>query len=273
MSENPVVIVSGASSGVGAATARWLASIGSAVTLVSRSEGALDDIAKEVQRLGGTPLAFKADISDAVACRAAVSKTLDRFGRLDALVNNAGIIEPIASVANADPERWRYNIAVNLLGPFYLARGAIAQLRKHRGRIVNVSSGAATVTVEHVSAYCAAKAALNHFTRVLAAEESRLTVMAVRPGVVDSRMQKTIRRDSPGAMTADQVMYYRNLKERGELEAPEVPGRAIAWLALYGPPEFSGQFLDYDDPRISRPALELFGGKLKYNHQNACWGL
>ena len=225
-SKNPVVIISGASRGVGAATARWLASTGSAVTLISRSSGALKDIAEEVQRLGGTPLAFKADISDAGACRAAVSKTLDRFGRLDALVNNAGIIEPIASIADADTARWQYNIAVNLLGPFYLVREAIAELRKQRGRVVNVSSGAATVTVAHVSAYCAAKAALNHFTRVLSAEEPRLTVMAVRPGVVDSRMQETIRHDGPDVMTAEQVMYYRNLKERGELEAPELPGRA-----------------------------------------------
>jgi NAD(P)-dependent dehydrogenase (short-subunit alcohol dehydrogenase family) len=263
MSENPVVIVSGASSGVGAATARWLASTGAAVTLISRSKSALQSVAKEVKQLGGAPLVCKADISHAGACRAAVLKTLDRFGRLDALVNNAGIIEPIAPVASADTERWQYNIAVNLLGPFYLAREAISELRKQKGRIVNVSSGAATRTLEHVSAYCAAKAALNHFTRVLAAEEPRLTVMSVRPGVVDTRMQEAIRRDGPNAMTAEQVAYYQNLKLRGELEAPEVPGRAIAWLALHGPAEFSGQFLDYDDPRISRPALELFGEKLE----------
>lgn len=263
MSENSVVIVSGASRGLGAAAARWLACAGSAVTLISRSEGALQGVAKEVKRLGGTPSAISADISDADACRAAVLKTLDRFGRLDALVNNAGIIEPIAPVASADAERWQYNIAVNLLGPFYLAREAIAELRKQKGRIVNVSSGAATRTLEHVSAYCAAKAALNHFTRVLAAEEPLLTVMSMRPGVVDTRMQETIRRVGPDAMTADQVAYYQNLKLHGELEAPEVPGRSIAWLALHGPPEFSGQFLDYDDPRISRPAIELFGEKLK----------
>ena len=263
MSENPVIIVTGASSGVGAATARWLASSGAAVTLISRSEGALQNVAKEVKRLGGAPLAIRADVSDAGSCRTAVLKTVDRFGRLDALVNNAGIIEPIATVASADTQRWQYNIAVNLLGPFYLARETILELRKQKGRIVNVSSGAATITVEYVSAYCAAKAALNHFTRVLAAEEPRLTVMSVRPGVVDTRMQETIRRDGPDAMTAEQVAYYQNLKLRGELEAPEVPGRSIAWLALHGPAEFSGQFLDYDDPRISPPALELFGEKLE----------
>jgi hypothetical protein len=59
-----------------------------------------------------------------------------------------------------------------------------------------------------------------------------------------------------------EIAYYRQLKERGELEPPEVPARAIAWLALYAPREFSGKFLDYDDPRISRPALEVFGETL-----------
>ena len=178
------------------------------------------------------------------------------------MINNAGIVEPIAPVARTDADSWQYNIAVNLLGPFYLARGAIAELRKRKGRIVNVSSGAATITVETVSAYCAAKAALNHFTRVLAAEEPGLTVMAVRPGVVDTRMQERIRSDGPGVMSAEQVSYYQALKTRGELEAPEVPGRSIAWLALHGPREFSGQFLDYDDPRICRPAQDALGDSL-----------
>lgn len=263
MTHKPVVIITGASRGLGAATARWLADAGSAVTLISRSAAALKRVAQDVQQRGGAALAFEADISDADACQAAVLKTLERFGKLDALVNNAGIIEPIAPVAGADTKRWQYNVAVNLLGPFYLTRASIAELRKRKGRIVNVSSGAATLTVEHVSAYCAAKAALNHFTRVLAAEEPQLTVMAVRPGVVDTRMQELIRRDGPAVMTAAQAAYYQNLKVRGELEAPEVPGRAIAWLSLQAPPEFSGQFLDYDDPRISCPALELFGETLE----------
>ena len=110
-----------------------------------------------------------------------------------------------------------------------------------------------------VSAYCAGKAALNHFTQVLAAEETTLTALAVRPGVVDTEMQAVLRREGSKAMTASQVAYYHQLKDRGALEPPEIPARSIAWLALYAPPEFSGRFLDYDDPRILRPALEVFG--------------
>ena len=265
MPNNPVVIVTGASRGLGAATARWLAKAGSAVTLISRSGAALKGVAEEVRQLGGTALVFKADISEPGACQKAVAKTLERFARLDALVNNAGIVEPIAPLVQTDPDRWQYNIAVNLLGPFYLTHAAISELRKQNGRIINVSSGAATTAMENVSAYCAAKAALNHFTRVLAAEESGLTVLTMRPGVVDTRMQEIIRREGPNFMSAEQNAYYQGLKERGQLEPPEVPARSIAWLALHGPHEFSGDFLNYDDPRIVRPALEVFGKRIIIN--------
>ncbi len=263
MSGNPVVIVSGASRGIGAATARWLAKAGSAVTLMARSADDLEKVAEDVQQLGGTALVLKGDVSDAEACRSAVAKTLKRFGRLDAVVNNAAMVEPLAPVSRSDVDYWQTSIAVNLLGPFYLIRAAVDNLRQQNGRIVNVSSGAATISVENASAYCAAKAALNHFSRVLAAEEPRVTVVAVRPGVVDTQMQDTIRQKGQDVMSTEQLAYYQHLKTEGQLEQPDVPGRALAWLALHAPLEFSGQFLDYDDPRISGPALGAFGETLR----------
>ncbi|MGD8992465.1 MAG: SDR family NAD(P)-dependent oxidoreductase, partial [Desulfobacterales bacterium] len=222
----------------------------------------LEEVAKDVQKLGGVALTCKGDVSDSGTCQTAVAKTLECFGRLDAVVNNAGMIEPLSPVSDSDVDRWQYNIAVNLLGPFYLIRAAISALRDHRGRIINVSSGAAAISIENASAYCAAKAALNHFSRVLAAEEPRLTVVAVRPGVVDTRMQDTIRQKGARVMPAEQLAYYQSLKASGQLEKPEVPGRSLAWLALHAPVEFSGQFLNYDDPSISQPALAVFGTQL-----------
>ena len=261
MDQTPVVILTGASRGLGAAVARWLAKAGTAVTLVARSEEKLMEVVADVRRLGGTPLAVKADVSDFNACRIAVETTLDHFGRIDSLVNNAGIVQPLAPVADTHPDDWRYNIEVNLFAPFYLVRAAISILRKQNGRIVNVSSGAAKMVIENASAYCTGKAALNHFTRVLAAEEKEVTALTVRPGVVDTGMQAVLRNEADNAMPVDRIAYYRQLKERGELEPPEIPARAIVWLALFAPREFSGNFLDYDDPRISRPALDVFGGK------------
>jgi hypothetical protein len=72
-------------------------------------------------------------------------------------------------------------------------------------------------------------------------------------------MQAYIRKEGRKAMSSEQLAYYIDLKKRGELEPPEIPGRSIAWLALYAGRAFSGQLLDYDDPRIRRPALEIFG--------------
>jgi NAD(P)-dependent dehydrogenase (short-subunit alcohol dehydrogenase family) len=259
MIDKPVIIVTGASRGLGAAVARWLAKVGAAIVLIARSGERLREVAADVHRLGGEPLVFEADVSDYDACRIAVKKTLSAFERIDSLVNNAGIIQPISAIAQTVPADWRYNIDVNLIGPFNLIRAAVVHLQKQRGRIVNVSSGAANLALETVSAYCAGKAALNRLTQVLAAEESTLTALTVRPGVVDTDMQAFIRKEGSNAMAAEQAAYYRQLKERGELEPPEIPARSIAWLALHAPPEFSGRFLDYDDPLIERPALGVFG--------------
>jgi NAD(P)-dependent dehydrogenase (short-subunit alcohol dehydrogenase family) len=263
MDQIPVVIVTGASRGMGAYVARWLGKAGAAVVLVARSGGKLKQVALDVKRLGGTPLTMVADVADPRACARVVEKTVSELGRMDALVNNAGIVEPLAPVAMADAEAWRYAIEVNLLGPFHMVRASILELRNHRGRVVNVSSGAATTAIRAASAYCAAKAGLNHFTRVLAAEEPSVVCVTMRPGVVDTDMQAVIRRLGPAVMPPDQMAYYQGLKDEGKLEPPWVPARSIAWLALHAPLEWSGQFLNYDDPSISRPALEVFGESLE----------
>ncbi len=231
MNSKPVVIVTGASRGIGAAVARWLAGTGVAVTLLARSESALRCEAESIGRAGGDSLFLAGDVSEPLFCRSAVATTLDRFHRLDALVNNAGMVEPLSAVADARPADWQYNIAVNLLGAVYMSMAAIGELRGRNGRIVNVSSGAANAVIAAASAYCAAKAALNQFSR-----------------------------QGPGKMPAEQAAFYTDLKTAGRLEPPQVPARAIAWLALHAPREWSGAFMSYDDPRIAEPARATFGG-------------
>ncbi len=259
MADIPAVIVTGASRGVGASVARWLGKAGASVVLMARSKDALDKVGRDVERLGGIPLPVTGDVTDPRVCEKTVEGTLERFGKIDALVNNAAVLEPLATVGLSDPDSWRYNIEVNLLGPFYMIRAAISELRKQKGRIVNVSSGAANIAIQAASSYCTAKAGLNQFTSVLAEEEPSLTCVAVRPGVVDTDMQALIRRQGPKAMPSDQLAYYLNLKSEGQLEPPFVPARSIAWLALYAPNDWSGEFMNYDETRISEPALTVFG--------------
>ena len=258
MERTPVVIVTGASRGLGASVAQWLGRAGAGVCLVARNEEKLAAVAEKVKNHGGVPLEVPADVALWEPCLGVVNQTLRRFGRIDALVNNAGLFEPIARIAQADPADWLYNIQVNLLGPFYLVKAALEHLRKHGGHVVNVSSGAARHPIHGGSAYCAAKAALTHFTAVLAAEEPAVTAVAVRPGVVDTDMQVLLRREAPKAMPPEEACYYERIKTEGLLENPDVPARSIAWLALNAPASWSGRFLDYDDPRVAGPAGDFF---------------
>jgi NAD(P)-dependent dehydrogenase (short-subunit alcohol dehydrogenase family) len=250
MTRPPVILVTGASRGIGAATVRRLLARGCRVVGAARSRGAF---AAPADRAGGAFLPLAGDVSRLADARRLVAETIKGFGRLDALVNNAGILGPVARLAEAAPEAWQHNLAVNLLGPFYLSQAAIPHLRASRGRIVNVSSGAAVKAVEGWSAYCVAKAALTHLTRLLAAEEPAIVSVALRPGVVDTAMQAQIREEGGGAMTPERSAYFRRLKTDGELLDPAVPARTIAWLALSAPAELSGRFLEYDDPRLSDP--------------------
>jgi NAD(P)-dependent dehydrogenase (short-subunit alcohol dehydrogenase family) len=253
---SPVVLLTGASRGLGAAIARVLGRTGAAVGLLARNRSRLEQVAEAIAGNGGQALILPADVADAQGCAQAVDQTLTTFGRLDALINNAAQIEPLAPVASVDPADWRRNIEVGLLGPLYLMQAAMTALRHSRGRIINVSSGAAQRPLEGLSAYCTAKAGLTHLTQVVAAEEHPITCLAVRPGVVDTQMQSVLRDKGPGTMPRDSADYYIRLKADNQLEPPHVPARSIAWLALHAPHEWSGAFLNYDDEAVMMPASQ-----------------
>jgi NAD(P)-dependent dehydrogenase (short-subunit alcohol dehydrogenase family) len=156
----------------------------------------------------------------------------------------------IAPIAEVDPDAWEDNLAVNILGPFFLVQAALSHLRQYQGRVINVSSGAAVKATPGWSAYCVSKAGINHFTRMMAAEEPEITTVALRPGVVDTEMQATIRQEGgdgmPHAVHDRYIQYYRE----DELLPPEVPGCALAVLALYAPRAWNGQFLAWDSEQV-----------------------
>ncbi len=246
-----VVIVTGASRGLGAATARILAEMGARLVLNARSEGPLLTLVDEIRAAGGGAVAVRGDVSDPAVCRAVVQAALDRFGRLDALINNAGIIEPIAPVAEASGDAWARNLAINVIGPVLMTAAALPHLRARSGRVISVSSGAALDPVSGWGAYCAAKAALNQYNAVLALEEPQITAITFRPGVVDTAMQAAIRRDGAGKMAGDEHARFVGYFERGELPPPERPGRALALLALYAPHDWSGHFIRWNEERVA----------------------
>lgn len=262
MSEPPVVLVTGASRGIGAALAGWLGRVGARVVLAARTRASLEPVEGEVRRLGGEALSVPTDVAYPEACYDLVERALAEFGHLDAVVNNAGIVEPIAPLERTNPEDWGRNLQVNLLGPYYVTRYALPSLRQRSGRLVNVGSGAALKVIPGWSAYCTAKAGLLHMTRMVALEAPEVTAISFRPGVVDTQMQEVIRRRGPDGMPAEAAEAFRAMKSEGRLLPPEVPARAAAWLALHAPQAWSGEFLQHDDPRVDGPARDLFGESL-----------
>lgn len=235
------VLVIGASRGIGAATARAFARSGATVALASRSDAACREIADAIDGEGGRAVAMSCDVADYASVRQTVDRTVEAFGRLDVLVNNAGIIDPIARFAMADPEAWAENIRINLIGAMNAARAALPHLTKDRGTLINVSSGAAHRPLEGWSAYCAGKAGLAMLTRSLALEEGkRLRVFGFRPGVVDTGMQVKIR--ASGLNPVSQL-------KREDLAPPEQPAQAMVYLATPAADDLAGgDEIDIRDP-------------------------
>jgi NADP-dependent 3-hydroxy acid dehydrogenase YdfG len=223
-----VAVVTGASSGIGGATARLLAKEGCNVVLAARREDRLIALAAE---LGEGTVVAPTDVSDPAACAALVARTLERFGSLDILINNAGL-GLYGSIAEGDPEDWRKMFDVNVLGVLYTTRAAVRQmLRQGAGDVLFVSSLAGRrVPRADGTVYAATKHAVNAIAEGLRMDvhEKGIRVLNVEPGLV--------RTEFPESSHPSAQEYYAE-KEYTPLEAEDV-ARAVVY-ALLQPPRVS----------------------------------
>jgi NADP-dependent 3-hydroxy acid dehydrogenase YdfG len=191
-----VALVTGASSGIGAATARALADRGAAVALVARRKERLDALAAEIEQAGGTALVVQADITDRAQADAAVEQTVERLGRLDILINNAGVMY-LGPVIGADVEEWDRMIDINVQGLLHTTHAALPHLLAAAERdprrvadIVNISSVAARQIYPVNGVYAMTKVGVNGFSEALRQEvtERHVRVGVIEPGAVESEL-------------------------------------------------------------------------------------
>jgi len=243
-----VALIVGGSRGIGAATAEALANDAIAVVVAARSTEACNDVMERIAASGGQALAVACDASNYEDVRSAVDKAVDRFGQLDIIVNNAGRMDPIGLVDECDTETWAQTATLNLTGAFNGAHAALPHFRKTgQGTIINLSTGAAFHPLGGWSAYCASKAGLAMFTRVLGAElaGTDIRIYGFQPGMVNTDMTR--------AGLKIKVNRVSDLDPES-FSSPEMAARGIAWLCRERPLDLSGGDIDINAPEFRKRA-------------------
>jgi len=229
------VIITGASSGIGEATARVLAEEGAAVALAARREERLQDLKAEIEDHGGTAIVVATDVTDRAQVQALADATLDAFGSIDVLINNAGIM-PLSLMKNRHEEEWEQMVDVNIKGVLH-GVGAVLPVMQEQGHghIVNVSSVAGRRVFPGGAVYCGTKhfvTALSEGMRNELAPDHNIRITSIEPGAVDTELTHTITDEeilemlqSGGDMTplesediAEAIRYAVTAPERVDVE-------------------------------------------------------
>lgn len=235
------MLITGASRGIGEATARLFVEAGANVALVARSEDAIANLAGE---LGARSIAIPCDVSRYWEMSKAVDATVETFGCLDILINNAGVIEPISHLMTSDPESWSHAIDINLKGVYNGMRAAMPIMAEQgHGTILNISSGAAHYPIEAWSHYCSSKAGAAMLTACgdSEARSMGLRCMGLSPGTVATQMQREIK--SSGINPVSQLEWSDHI-------TPEWPARTLAWMCSAAADDWVGKEISLRDEDI-----------------------
>lgn len=237
------VLITGASRGIGAEAARVFADAGANVALVARSADSIADLAGEI---GKSAVAIPCDISRYWEVAQAVENCVTAFGGLDILINNAGVIEPIARMDEADPEGWGQVIDINLKGVFHGMRAALPVMESAGGgTILTVSSGAAHNPIEAWSHYCASKAGAAMLTMCLHKEmaDKGIRAIGLSPGTVATQMQREIK--ASGINPVSQLDWSDHIP-------PDWPAKALLWMCSPEADAYLGEEISLRDEGIRK---------------------
>ncbi|MFK7879117.1 SDR family oxidoreductase [Roseobacter sp.] len=239
----PVVLITGGSAGIGAACARIAANQGFDIALNFRTDttGA-EAVATDCRASGATVILCPGDVADPEAIARVFAQVDQEFGRLDALINNAGVVDATAKVTDFDHARLRRMFDINVIGAILVAKEAVIRMRAQGqgGVIVNISSAAARLgSGNQYADYAASKAAIDCFTKGLSDEVAadNIRVMAVRPGLIETELHA--KGGEPGR--ADRLAHMVPMKRKGSAE--EV-AQAVVWLLSSDASYITGSTLD-----------------------------
>lgn len=250
-STDRVIIVTGAARGIGRGIATVLSARGARLALVDIDGQTASETAHIVEEAGGQVLTLEADVSQPQAVETAIRGTVDRFGRLDGLVNNAGAIR-MGPALDASAAEWKLQYEVNLLGTYLMSRQVAAAMIEHgwKGSIVNVASNAGKVGYPNMAAYNATKAGVVSLTRTLAAEwaEHGINVNAVCPGGVDTPMLHDVASWIADRIDGDATDLLGEMvpAQLGRHVQPDEVGRVVAFLLSDDATIIRGQSINID---------------------------
>lgn len=245
---NKVALITGAASGMGAATAREFAAAGAQVLIVDRNGELAGQVAREIG--AGEPII--GDVRQSGFCNRAVQTALDRYGRLDVLVNCAGIIVR-ADASGTSDDQWRDILGVNLDGVFFMSRAAIGPMKQQgSGVIINFGSIWGSVGGTGHTAYCATKGAVHQLTKAMALDHARdgIRINAVAPGEVDTPMLASGRPVPPSRAELEQMAD--EVVPMGRLAQPVEIARVVLFLASDAASYMTGAVVPVDAGYTSR---------------------
>ena len=237
------VMITGASRGIGAEAARVFANAGANVALLARSQ---DDIAALAGEIGERAIAIPCNVARYGEMSSAVATTVQAFGGLDVLINNAGIVDPIGDLGAADPEAWSQLIDINVKGVFNGIHAALPALKAvGGGSILTISSGAAHNAIEGWSAYCTSKAAVNMLNRSLHLEEAGNGIRAIglSPGTVATEMQRIIK--ASGVNAVSQLDWNVHVPA-------DWPAKCLLWMCSAEADKYCGDEISLREDDIRR---------------------
>tara|TARA_R110002096_G_scaffold46032_6_gene123073 strand:+ start:45475 stop:46227 length:753 start_codon:yes stop_codon:yes gene_type:complete len=235
------VVITGASRGIGAATARHFAALGANVVLAARSVSEIDKITAEI---GANALAVACDVSDVTQVENLINTAVEHFDSIDILINNAGVIEPVERLEESDIDAWSRMMDINIKGVYYAIRYALPIMKTQgAGTIINIGSGAATSALEGWSHYCTSKAAVHHLTTCLHTEESDngIRALVLSPGTVATDMQTIIA--ASGINPVSQIPWDDHIPANWVAQA-------LTWMATDDADEWLGHVVSLRDSGI-----------------------